>query len=84
MAELEERGTDNDVDTSNDPFSQEEAPGVQLIVQMRIYDALMALLTELAPDKAQALMELHEQGTLMGNSPAFTGTFVADTLKSTE
>lgn len=56
---------------NNDPFSIENAPGVSLIVQMRIYDTLMALLTVQAPEKATALFEAHAAGKIVASLPLF-------------
>ena len=54
----------------NDPFSPEEAPGVSLIVLMRIYDMLCGIYTHLDHDRATALMEIHSKGGLVGPLPA--------------
>lgn len=66
----------SDAGTSGDPFSYQEAPGVSLIVLMRIYDVMMGMYTEMAPDKADAMIEAHAQGILIGSTPAFNGRFV--------
>lgn len=52
-----------------DPFSTENAPKVALIVQMRIYDAVMALLNEKDPEAAAALHEIHAAGKVLGSLP---------------
>jgi hypothetical protein len=59
-----------------DPFSPESAPGVSLVVQLRIYDVLLAMLNEMSPDKAEALMDLHATGALMAPPPMYNGVFV--------
>jgi hypothetical protein len=69
-----------DDDTAADPFAPDQAPGIQLIVQMRIYDTLMALLTKVDKDTAKELMQLHAAGKLMGTTPFFDGTFLSDGL----
>jgi hypothetical protein len=53
-----------------DPFAPENVGAVQLIVQMRIYDVLMAMYTEQNPGKANILINLHEQGKILGPLPA--------------
>lgn len=60
-----------DADASIDPFSAEGAPGIILIQQMRIYDVLLGIYSELAPVKAEALMDLHAEGLLLGPEPVF-------------
>lgn len=57
--------------TNTNAFSPEEAPGVQLIVQMRLYDVLMAVLTELNSDLAANLIEAHAEGRIVGPLPSF-------------
>lgn len=70
------------VETEQDPFSQENAPMMNFIMQARIYDVLMALLTEENKDLAKQLLELHANGAIMGPSPAFSGNFVTDSLNT--
>lgn len=68
MTEYEEEATP-------DPFSPNEAPGLQLIVQMRIYDVLCAIYTEMTMDengvseKARNLLEAHSKGLILGPLP---------------
>lgn len=45
----------------------------QLIVLMRIYDVLMADLTIKDASKAQALLEAHAKGIIVGPVPAYNG-----------
>lgn len=52
-----------------DPFSPENCPKLSLVVQMRIYDVLMALLNEKNPDVATALEHVHERGGIVGVLP---------------
>jgi hypothetical protein len=52
-----------------DPFDPDVAPAVQLIVQMRIYDVLMAILTNLDKEAAANLYTLHSGGKVMGSLP---------------
>lgn len=53
----------------SDPFDPETTPAVQLIVQMRIYDVLMAIYSHLNVEGAEELHELHVQGGIMGSLP---------------
>lgn len=57
------------VEEEIDPFSPEYAPKLQLIVSMRIYDVLMALLTSEDETLAERLHELHADGKIMGSLP---------------
>jgi hypothetical protein len=54
---------------SEDAFSPENSIKLQLVVSMRIYDVLMALLNETDPEAASALHELHSQGKVLGSLP---------------
>lgn len=62
MAELNEGYTD--------PFDAETAPGLSLIVLMRIYDVQMAMLAKTDPEAAAALYEAHSKGAIIGPLPA--------------
>lgn len=53
------------------PFGPEEAPGIGLVVNMRIYDVLMAIYTELNRDGAAELMDIHTKGGIIGSLPLF-------------
>ena len=53
------------------PFSAEEAPGIALVVNMRIYDVLMAIYTSINPEGAKELMEIHSKGGIIGSLPLF-------------
>lgn len=67
----------------DNPFSKDNAPKLQLIVSMRIYDALMAILGELEAANgkgidignevdtrtATRLHELHARGKILGSLP---------------
>lgn len=53
----------------DDPFSAENAPGVSLIVLLRIYDLLGAILTNLDHEQATALLEMHKQGRVFLDYP---------------
>lgn len=57
------------VDQAMDPFSRDNAPKLNLIVNMRIYDALMALLNHFNHDAALALHEKHADGKVIGSLP---------------
>lgn len=63
---------------SNDPYSSENIGVIQFIMLGRIYDTLMALLTDANPQRASDLLEMHSKGVLMGPSPFFNGTFITD------
>lgn len=52
-----------------DPMSPEYAPGLSLIVLMRIYDVQMALLAESNPERAEALARLHANGGVLSAMP---------------
>ncbi len=56
-----------------DPFSPEGAHIASLITLMRIYDTLMALLTEKDADAARKLIEAHSNGYLLGPMPFLAG-----------
>lgn len=64
MAELED-------EAASDPFSPEEAPGLSLIMQMRIYDVLMAMYMETNMEAAKDLLEMHSRGQILGPLPSF-------------
>lgn len=59
----------NSEDEVLDPLSPENAVGLSLIVQMRIYDALLALLRDADPSTAENLVKLHASGGLLGPMP---------------
>lgn len=63
MSELEPPVEDNN------PFSDTNVKQVQLVVLMRIYDVLMALLQESDAELAGQLHALHEQGKILGSLP---------------
>lgn len=54
---------------SDDPFHLTNAPGQNLIVLMRLYDVLMGLYAEQASEKAEALINLHNEGKLLLDYP---------------
>lgn len=64
MAELE------DGDYGN-PFAPENAAGLSLIVQMRIYDTLMAILNSLDAETADLVYEAHKKGRIISDLPAY-------------
>lgn len=70
------------VHDDNDPFGPAQAPGISLIMQFRIYDALMALLTHFDEETAEALLDMHAKGATLGSAPQFTGAFLYDELAS--
>lgn len=67
-------------DTDNDPFNANNAPGISLIVLLRIYDVMMALLKESNADVARELLQLHTTGALAGTTPSYIGEFLTDKL----
>lgn len=64
------------VDLSADPFSPENIQVLHYITLARIYDVLMANLTETNPEAANSILELHRTGKLLGPPPGFDGTFM--------
>lgn len=68
--------------TAFDAFSPTNAPGVNLIVNMRIYDVLMAIYTHLDKEGATDLLKLHQSGVVLSSAPMFTGDFLVDILNS--
>lgn len=68
--------------TTFDAFSPTNAPGVNLIVNMRIYDVLMAIYTHLDKEGATDLLKLHQSGVVLSSAPMFTGDFLVDILNS--
>ena len=63
---------------STDPFGPEAAPGLQLIMLMRIYDVLMGLYMEAAPERAEDLLNAHLEGFIVSPAPAFNGRFLTN------
>lgn len=53
----------------NDPFHPNNVQAVQLIVQMRIYDALMSILAVQDEEASTRLHELHSNGKVLGSLP---------------
>jgi len=60
------------------PFSAEEAPGIALVINMRIYDVLMAIYTNMNPEGAQQLMDIHTKGGIIGSLPLFDPTLIQE------
>lgn len=58
-----------DIGDEIDPFAPGNVEKVTLIVNMRIYDALMALLSIKDPEVAARLNEVHESGGIVGSLP---------------
>jgi hypothetical protein len=73
-----------DLDNTGDPFDAANAPGVSLIVLMRLYDVLMGLYSEQNPTKAQALMELHARGGILLPVPFFDSSVTLDEQPNNE
>lgn len=61
-----------------DPLSPGAAPGINLVISLRIYDVLMAILGELNEDARTALNQAHSEGLLLGSVPAYLGRFLTD------
>lgn len=55
----------------SDPFTPENAAGLSLIVQMRMYDVLLGIYSEMNPDRAARLIERHQAGKVIGPYPNF-------------
>ena len=73
-----------DADAQTDAFAPDVAPGLQLIMLMRIYDVMMGLYMEAAPEKAEELLNAHLEGFVIGASPGFNGRFLTDEAASHE
>lgn len=56
---------------NENPFDYRVAPGVSLIVQMRTYDVLLAILREQNTEAAEKLVQLHAEGKVLGPLPVF-------------
>lgn len=71
MAELKGGGTGIDASRTQgvDPFAPENVGAVQLVVAMRIYDALMALLQATDAAAHDQLNEIHESGGVAWSLP---------------
>jgi hypothetical protein len=64
-----------EVEKIEDPFAPENVARLQLVVSMRIYDALMALLSTQDDELAEQLGDIHALGQVVGNPPGFTGFY---------
>jgi hypothetical protein len=58
--------------------SDAEMSRIQLIVSMRTYDVLMAILSVQDKDVAARVRAAHKLGKLIFDEPLFDGTFIAD------
>lgn len=56
----------------DNPFDPAIAPGLSLIMLLRIYDVQMAQLTALNKGAAAKLHEVHANGGIVGPLPAFS------------
>lgn len=52
-----------------DPFDPDNVGAFQLIAMMRLYDVLMAIYREDAPEKAERLERIHSEGKTLGSFP---------------
>lgn len=59
-----------------DPFSEENIKILHFITLARIYDVLMAMLTETSPETAKKILDLHASGKLLGPPPNMSGEFL--------
>lgn len=62
---------------AKDGVDLQEVLQVQLIVNMRIYDVLMAILTDNNKEVAHKLREIHKSGRILFDEPSFSGEFIA-------
>lgn len=69
---------------STDPFSPENVGALNAIINMRIYDALIALLREQNPEAASDLLKMHYEGTIVGPEPRLNGQFLTDEMNTGE
>ena len=51
---------------------EENLPMVNYIMLHRIYDVLTIMANAVDPDKTSKIIDLHEQGFLLGPAPSFT------------
>lgn len=65
---------------ADDVVATDDAALTQLVVSMRIYDVLLAILHEQNPAKANELLQLHSTGALMASAPSYVGEFITDRL----
>lgn len=72
-----------DTDAPSDAFSPESAPGLSLVMLMRIYDVLM---TQLRYDHGEEistnLLDVHASGALLTPPPFFNGQFLHSLINS--
>lgn len=57
---------------------------MQFIATSRLYDVMMALLMEADSEKAEHLLGLHAEGSLLMPAPGFNGTFVTSAANSSD
>lgn len=51
---------------------EENLPMVNYIMLHRVYDVLTIMANAVDPDKTSKMIDLHEQGFLLGPAPSFT------------
>lgn len=68
-------------ETEENIFTPEE---LSLVMQMRIYDVLMALLVDSNKAVARDLLALHMEGVVVGSEPAINGVFLTNVLNAEE
>lgn len=76
MAELDDAQQldDEAVDETHDPespFHPDNAAGLALIVHMRNYDVLMAILNKIDPMAADMVYEAHKKGQIITDLPSY-------------
>ena len=74
---MTDKSADKSVTDTPEPTDFEMA---QFAISLRIYDVLMALLSESNADKARELLQLHSTGAIAGPSPSYIGEFLTDRL----
>jgi hypothetical protein len=80
MSTTEQLGEEFSNEVEPDPFDAENAPGINLIVNLRIYDVLMAILRESNPEVQKDLARIHASGKILSTAPMFDGTFITDEI----
>ena len=54
-----------------DPWDK-DAHTANVIMQLKIYDLLLAILTDANPDAARVIAEAHQKGVILGANPQFS------------
>lgn len=73
----------NSADPSYDPLeSVREALEANMIINMRVYDVLMAMLHDSNAELAKSLLDKHIKGSLLGPMPYLSDEFLGTTGES--